>query len=354
MKIAKSNFSKKDMKRLILSFIAVVFVQMFCVANNVFNTDSTKIEYQVHGDDTLVIEKLNRLYACGLKQYINNSRVNYNNADYDVIHEEKNEYLKHNSSAIIQDILAGYEKEQCKEMLKVLSNEEDNIVCYIRLRINLKGDITCVEFMYIPSLTPFMTYEDIKRNTEIIIKRKPEPFLVEYGIELSPWITFSITSSILQRYLEKRVDFKYDEETVRFDVRLDTTVIAYIKEQYDDSVKLDGKICSAEYDSVVKEYLQNEDVVVAVDSVQKIALHHFKRVPFVEGRDICVRLDINETGEVVRCNFVFPSVYSDGVWPEHILELTKQIKESIMFTPPGRYGRNTISIDIPVNGLLYK
>ena len=337
------------MKRFILSFIAVVFVQMFCVANNVFNTDSTKIEYQVHGNDTLVIEKLNRLYASGLKQYINNSRVNYNNADYDVIHEEKNEYLKHNSSAIIQDILAGYEKEQCKEMLKVLLNEGDNIVCYIRLRINLKGEITCVEFMYIPSLTPFMTYEDIKRNTEIIIKRKPYPFLVEYGIELSPWITFSITSSILQRYLEKRVDFKYDEETVRFDVRLDTTVIAYIKEQYDDSVKLNGKIVSAEYDSVVKEYLQNEDVMVAVDSVQKIALHHFKRVPFVEGKDVCIRLDINETGKVVRCHFVFPSEYSDGVWPEHISGLTKQIKENINFTPPGKCGRNTISIDIPVN-----
>ena len=102
---------------------------------------------------------------------------------------------------------------------------------------------------------------------------------------------------------------------------------------------------------MVKEYLQNEDVVVAVDSVQKIALRNFKRVPFVEGKDICVRLDINETGEVVRCNFVFPSDYSDGVWPEHILELTQQIKDCIMFTPPGRYGRNTVSIDIPVNGL---
>jgi hypothetical protein len=341
------------MKRFILSFIAVVFVQMFCVANNVFNTDSTKIEYQVHGNDTLVIEKFNRLYACGLKQYINNSRVNYNNADYDVIHEEKNEYLKHNSLAIIQDVLAGYKKEQCKEMLKVLLNEGDNIVCYIRLRINLKGEITCVEFMYIPSLTPFMTYEDVKRNTEMIIKRKPEPFLVEYGIELSPWMTFSITSSILQRYLEKRVDFKYDEETVRFDVRLDTTVIAYIKEQYDDSVKLDGKIVSAEYDSVVKEYLQNEDVMVAVDSVQKIALRNFKRVSFVEGKDICIRLDINEAGEVVRCNFVFPSEYSDGVWPEHIYEITKKIKD-IKFVSPGKYGCNGISIDIPINKLQYK
>lgn len=94
---------------------------MFCIANNAFNTDSTKIEYQVHGNDTLVIEKLKTLYACGLKQYINNSRVNYNNADYDT--RKKNEYLKHNAATIIQDILMGYKKERCKEMLKVLSNE---------------------------------------------------------------------------------------------------------------------------------------------------------------------------------------------------------------------------------------
>ena len=43
------------MKRFISSFVAVIFIQMFCVANNVFNTDSTKIEYQVHGNDTLVL-----------------------------------------------------------------------------------------------------------------------------------------------------------------------------------------------------------------------------------------------------------------------------------------------------------
>ena len=191
------------MKRLILSFIAVVFVQMFCVANNVFKPDSTKIEYQVHGNDTLVIEKFKSLYACGLKQYINNSPVNYNNADFDVIHAEKNEYIKHNASTIIQDILASYEKEQCKEMLKALLNEKNNIICYIRLRINIEGKIVCVEFMYIPSLSPFMTYEDVKRNTEIIIKRKPEPFLVEYGIELSPWITISIHKNTFYKFIEE-------------------------------------------------------------------------------------------------------------------------------------------------------
>ena len=339
------------MKRFVITLFIIACMQTFCYAANENKPDSTKIEYQVHGNDTLVIEKVGYMFVSGFKQYINDKPADYKNADYDVIEYAGYEYMMKNAATMTKDIIDGYGKERCKKMFALSYNSEKNLNLYVRIRVNLEGFITCVKFMYHDTYAPFMTYEDIKRNTEIILNRAPDayPCLNEYGIELSPWITFSITSSILQRYLEKRVDFKYDEETVRFDVRLDTTVIAYIKEQYEDSVKLDGKICSAEYDSVVKEYLQNEDVVVAVDSVQKIALRNFKRVPFVEGKDICVRLDINETGEVVRCNFVFPSEYSDGVWPEHISGLTRQIKESIMFTPPGRYGRNTISIDIPVN-----
>ena len=341
------------MKRFISSFVAVFFIPMFCIANNAFNTDSTKIEYQIFGNDTLVIEEVGYMFVSGFKQYIDDKPVEYKNADYDIIEYAGYEYMMKNAATMTKDIIDGYGKERCKKMFALSYNSEKNLNLYVRIRVNLEGFITCVKFMYPNTYAPFMTYEDIKRNTEIILNRPSDPYprLDEFGIELSPWMTFSITSRMLQRYLEKRVDFKYDEETVRFDVRLDTTVIAYIKEQYEDSVKLDGKICSAEYDTVVKEYLQNEDVMVAVDSVQKIALHHFKRVPFVEGKEICVRLDINETGEVIRCNFVFPSEYSDGVWPEHILGLTKHIKENINFTPPGKYGRNTISIDIPVNEL---
>ena len=341
------------MKRFISSFVAVFFIPMFCIANNAFNTDSTKIEYQIFGNDTLVIEEVGYMFVSGFKQYIDDKPVEYKNADYDIIEYAGCEYMMKNAATMTKDIIDGYGKERCKKMFALSYNSEKNLNLYVRIRVNLEGFITCVKFMYHDTYAPFMTYEDIKRNTEIILNRPPDPYprLDEFGIELSPWITFSITSRMLQRYLEKRVDFKYDEETVRFDVRLDTTVIAYIKEQYEDSIKLDGKCGTPEYDSVVKEYLQNEDIVVAVDSVQKIALHHFKRVPFVEGKEICVRLDINETGEVVRCNFVFPSDYSDGVWPEHILELAKQIKENINFTPPGKYGRNTISIDIPVNEL---
>ena len=344
------------MKRFFITLFIIACMQTFCYAANENKPDSIKIEYQVHGNDTLVIEKVGYMFVSGFKQYIYDKPADYKNADYDVIEYAGYEYMMKNAATMTKDIIDGYGKERCKKMFALSYNSEKKLNLYVRIRVNLEGFITCAKFMYHDTYAPFMTYEDIKRNTEIILNRAPDayPCLNEYGIELSPWITFSITSGILQRYLEKRVDFKYDEETVRFDVRLDTTVIAYIKEQYDDSVKLDGKICSAEYDTVVKEYLQNEDVMVAVDSVQKIALRHFKRVPFVEGKDICVRLDINETGKVVRCNFVFPSEYSDGVWPEHILGLTKQIKESIMFTPPGRYGRNTISIDIPVNGMLYK
>ena len=73
------------MKRLILSFIAVVFVQMFCIANNAFNMDSTKIEYQVHGNDTLVIEKIEYMFVSGFKQYIDDKPTDYKNADYDII-----------------------------------------------------------------------------------------------------------------------------------------------------------------------------------------------------------------------------------------------------------------------------
>ncbi len=338
------------MKRFITTIFVIVCVQTFCYALNENIPDSTKIEYQVYGNDTLVIEKIEYMFVSGFKQYIEDKPTDYKNADYDVIEGGGYEYMKKNVAAMTKDILGGYGKERCKEMFVLSSKSEINLNLLVRIRVNLEGVITCVKFMYPDSYSPFMTYEDIKRNTEIILNRpsNPYPILAEYGIELSPWMTFSITSRILQRYLEKRVDFKYNGETVRFDVHLDTTVIAYIKEQYDDDIRLDGKIGLTESDTVVRKYLQDKDVMTAVDSVQKIAIHHFKRVTFVEEKDFCVRLDINETGEAVRCNFVFSSEYSNEVWPEHIYLTTKKIKD-IKFTSPGKYGCNTISIDIPVN-----
>ena len=338
------------MKRFLTTIFVIVCVQTFCYAANENKPDSTKIEYQVHGNDTLVIEKVGYMLVSGFKQYINDKPADYKNADYDVIEYAGYEYMMKNAATMTKDIIDGYGKERCKEIFALSSKSEKSFKLLVRTRVDLNGVITCVKFMYPNTYAPFMTYEDIKRNTEIILNRPSDPYprLDEFGIELSPWMTFSITSRILQRYLEKRVDFKYDGETVRFDVHLDTTVIAYIKEQYDDDTRLDGKSGLTESDTVVKKYLQDKDVMTTVDSVQKIALHHLIRVACVEGKDSGVRLDINETGKVLRCNFVFPSEYSDGIWPEHIYEITKKIKD-IKFVSPGKYGCNGISIDIPIN-----
>ena len=74
---------------------------------------------------------------------------------------------------------------------------------YIRLRINLINGLKegiCINSTQ--AIFP-LTYEDIKRNTEIIINRKPEPFLVEYGMELSPWITIPIHKNTLHKFVEE-------------------------------------------------------------------------------------------------------------------------------------------------------
>ena len=341
------------MKRFVITLFIIACVQTFCYAANENKLDSTKIGYQIFGNDTLVIEKVGDMFVSGFMQYIDDKPTDYKNADYDVIEYAGYEYMMKNAATMTKDIIDGYGKERCKEIFALSSKSEKKFKLLVRIRVDLKGVITCVKFMYPDLYAPFMTHEDIKRNTEIIVNRKQDsyPQLDEYGIELSPWITFSITPQILQRYLEKRVDFNYNEETVRFDVRFDTTVIAYIKEQYDDSIKLDCKPGSTEHDTAIKEYLKDQVVTVALDSAQKIVLQHFKRVTFVEGKNVTIRLDINKKGEVQRCNFVFPSEYSDEIWPEHIYTTTKKIKESIKFTPPGKYGCNEMNIDIPVNKL---
>ncbi len=340
------------MKQFIITLI-IACVQTFCYAATENNPDSTKVEHQIFGNDTLVVEKVGYMFVSGIKQYIEDMPTNYKNADYDVIQYGGYEYMKKNAAAITKDILEGYGRARCKEMFELSSNAEKNLNLLVRIRVNLKGVIACVKFMYPDSYAPFMRYEDIKRNTEIILSRPPlqYPYLNEYGIELSPWITCSINSRVLQRFLEKCVDFEYNEETIHFDVNMDTTVIAYIKEQYNDSTKPDGKFYSTEFDAIINKYLQDKDVMAAIDSVQNNVLVQLKRVEFTKGNNITVRLDINETGEIIRCNFVFPLDYSDKIRPEDIYRITKKIKESVKFTPPGEYARDGISIDIQVNKL---
>ena len=191
------------MKRFILFLSLLCIFHILCHAEEYNQNDSTEVEYRVYGCDTLITQKFKNLYSCGLKQYFNETLVDYKDIHPDFINSEVNTYLSEQALDIINDVFDGYGKERCKEMLTIFEKAQSAFIFFVRIRINIEGDITCVEFMHIPELSQFMTYEDIKRNTRIIINRKPAPFLAEYGIELSPWITIPVVKKVVHKYLEE-------------------------------------------------------------------------------------------------------------------------------------------------------
>ena len=333
------------MKRFITTLFLFFFAQISCYAVEDCQPDSIESGFQVFGNDTLVTINYENFISRGLAQYIDDSPVYYGHIDYDVIHCEGNDYIHRNMSNFIQDIIEGYGKERCREMFELFSKSEKGLRISIRVRINLEGKITCVKFLYSSELNPFMTYEDIKRNTKIITNRKPDPYLAKYGIELSPWITFPIPVTALQKHLYQVTDHKYNGKTVRFDYRQNSMVSGYVKEQYNDSIVFNSN------ESAKNEYLKDKEVLAAIDSVQKVAIHYLRFVEFEENKNIVICLNLNEAGEVVETKLYFPLVYKKDIWAEPIYIITKKIKENIKFTPPGKYGCNAISIDVPVNKL---
>ena len=191
------------MKRFILFLSLLCIFHILCHAEEYNQNDSTEVEYRVYDCDTLITQKFKNLYSCGLKQYFNETLVDFKDIHPDFINSEVDTYLGEQALDIINDVFDGYGKERCKEMLTMFEKTQSAFMFFVRIRINIEGYITCVEFMYIPELSQFMTYEDIKRNTRIIINRKPAPFLAEYGIELSPWITIPVVKKVVQKYLEE-------------------------------------------------------------------------------------------------------------------------------------------------------
>ena len=191
------------MKRFILYLSLLCIFNILCHAEEYNQNDSTEVEYRVYGCDTLITQKFKNLHSCGLKQYFNKTLVDFKDIHPDFINSEVNTYLGEQALDIINDVFDGYGKERCKEMLTIFEKTQRPFMFYVSIRINIEGNITCVEFMYIPELSQFMTYEDIKRNTRIIINRKPAPFLAEYGIELSPWITIPVVKKVVHKYLEE-------------------------------------------------------------------------------------------------------------------------------------------------------
>ena len=191
------------MKRVLLFLSLICIYQASCYAVEEIKPDSFKVSNEVQDKDTIITKHLETLLVHGLKKYSNDNLVNYRTIDPDFINYEIKEYISKYALNIINDILEGYGKERCKEMATIFANETNKINFFICIRINLEGYITCIEFMHVPSLNQFMTYEDIKRNSEIVVNRAPVPFLKEYGIELSPWIHLLVLEKHIQEYYKE-------------------------------------------------------------------------------------------------------------------------------------------------------
>ena len=337
------------MKRFLITLFVLVFAQAFCYAVESCKTDSIESGFRVFSNDTLVTVNYENTVSRGLKQYIDDSPVYYTNVDYDWIHSEVNEYIHRNRLKFLQEIFESYGKERCREMFELFSKSEKRLTLLVRIRVNLEGEITCVEFLYSPELNPFMTYEDIKRNTRILVNWESDPFLAKYGMELSPWMTFPIPEAALQKHLYQVTDYKYNGETIRFDYRQNSMVCGFVKEQCNDSTIVFN--CN---EKAKNEYLKDKDVREAINSVQEVAIHYLRSVRFEKNKNVVICLKLNEVGEVIETKLFFPLVYEKDIRVEPIYIITKKIKENINFTSPGKYGCNAISIDIPVNKLQYK
>ena len=82
------------MKRFVITLFIIACMQTFCYAANENKPDSTKIEYQVHGNDTLVIEKVGYMFVSGFKQYINDKPADYKNAAFRYSQKCKNHFKR--------------------------------------------------------------------------------------------------------------------------------------------------------------------------------------------------------------------------------------------------------------------
>lgn len=186
------------MKRfLFLFFILFIF-------NHVFgynSMDSTRICYSIYENDTIYTKHYSKYVVSGITCYNNENLVDYNNISPDFVNVIVDEYIQSSTHIMIQEILDGYGILRCEKLIKKLNSRT---VFFVRIRINLEGAITCVQFMYRPSLGDFMTYEDIKRNSQILLKSSPTPILAKYGMKLSPWITFPLGKEHIQEYLNNK------------------------------------------------------------------------------------------------------------------------------------------------------
>ena len=200
------------MKRFVITFFIIACVQTFCYAANENKPDSTKIEYQVHGNDTIYRIKYTPTSVstfCGLKQYeeslFRKFHNQYNQIDLEYLIDEFNSddesrvaFLKY----VQKKVLEGYGKARCAEMM---AKCKDNFyTIQILICIDVEGKIIDLDFMHPANCAEFMTNDDIVRNTQIL--KDSEPFLffedyAEMGVRVLPRFPIPIIERCIKEYL---------------------------------------------------------------------------------------------------------------------------------------------------------
>lgn len=189
------------MNRTIL-FLYIIISSTFCYASNMSKMDSVHVWHEVYENDTIIFEEIPPFVFCGLKQFQNETVVNYGSLDPETLNAICNEYIRMYTSDIIKDVLSGYGKKTCSEILNQhKASNGKRAVMFIRVRLDMKGTIVAVQFCYHKSLSCFFANKDIIRNSDIVVSRGHTPILMKSGIVLSPWITFPIGSEKVQEFL---------------------------------------------------------------------------------------------------------------------------------------------------------
>ena len=203
------------MKRLIITFFAIVFTQSICYALEVYVTDSAVVEYQIYGSDTIYRIKYTPTSVstfCGLKQYEENLfskfHKQYNRIEFGYLIDEFNSddesrvaFLKY----VLKNILEGYGKERCA---KLMAKCKDNFHCIqILICIDVEGKIIDLDFIYPAHCAEFMTNEDIVRNTQILKDSEPFLFFEDYagmGVRILPRFPIPIHERCIEEYLNEK------------------------------------------------------------------------------------------------------------------------------------------------------
>ena len=201
------------MKRLFFTLFVIILTQ-YSNAAVVFRTDTTKVEYQVCGNDTIYLKKHSSIRErtyCGLKQYEENLFAKFhkqlNKIVYGTLIDEFNSDDENRVAFIkfvVKKVLEGYGKDRCTEMINKNMNHSNTI--QILINVDVEGKLFDLDFSFTPNCAEFMTSEDIIRNTNILINSEPFRYFTGYskmGAKILPPIVIWILKNSIEDYLEE-------------------------------------------------------------------------------------------------------------------------------------------------------